>query len=448
MKLQNHFALLVILLVVIIISGCTQTDNTSAGTNANSANPQSNPSSIPLFQIGPACGNNRCESGEMTTNCCNDCGCQSGYYCTDNVCKPRCGDGIKTDGETADNCCQDAGCPSGESCQNNKCILLKPKLSANFVQTTESYSATYLKARGEKAGRITVKNSGNDGATGVKVRLTSPDSYFSDSITDFGDIALNGQVTRDINLIFSDSILDITADKEIGIKAQVTFSNSANKQLNDEESFSMRVAGRNYMTWAKPEMISSWVTPTQPTIREFSAKATSGLAAGMDNSDPKIQKIAARWLFETMRSYGIKYVNDAHSSADYIQFPYETLKNKAGDCDDHAILYAAMLESIGMKSFLMLVPGHIFAGYIDSDGYAVPVETTADDFSQARRAGDAEYKQYKDSGKLIFPTDNWRNYPQVNLPESTELGIPFVERKLGNCTTTWNFQLGFYSLFK
>jgi len=406
--------------------------------------PSSKPMGIPLLT---ECGNNICETGEDSSNCCLDCGCPKGYSCDGTKCKKlaECGNGILEEGETSENCCLDAGCPSGKTCQDNVCIVLKPEISASFTQTTESYSVTYLKAKGSGVGQITLINTGNDNAYNVKVVLSSPNGYFSAKTINFGDVYKNSQAKRTVDLTFLDRVLDVTTDEDITIKAFISFVNSANKQYTSEESFNMHVAGRNYMTWSKPEMIASWVTPTQPSVREFAARATAGLPAGMATSSPIIQKMAARWLFETMRAYGIKYVNDAHSSADYVQFPYETLKNKAGDCDDNAVLYAALLESIGMKSFLMLVPGHIFSGYIDSEGYAVPIETTASDFDSALLSGAYQYNKHKDSGTIIYPTSEWVNYPQVNLPEKIELKMPYITKQKGDCITGWNFQLGFYA---
>lgn len=71
--------------------------------------------------IGSVCGNDVCESGETSDNCCLDCACQTGYKCVDNKCQNICGDGICVSGETSATCCQDCGCPSGQRCVNNRC---------------------------------------------------------------------------------------------------------------------------------------------------------------------------------------------------------------------------------------------------------------------------------------------------------------------------------------
>ena len=426
------------IVLLLVVSGCT---TLTSQYNTKSDSYSRDDSSLTDALFGTQCGNGRCEQGESLNNCCQDCGCDTGFYCISGLCQSQCGDSVKASDETSENCCQDAGCPTGEVCQNNKCVELKPEISATFTQTTESFSVTYLKAKGDKVGQITLKNNGNDIANDVKLVLSSQNGYFSDKTINFGTLYLNTTKTQSVDLTFLEKVLDVTTDEDITLNVIITFYNSANKLYETRDSFSMKIKGRNYIIWDKPKMLSSWVTPTQVSIREFAAKSTAGLPAGMSSSSPYIQKMAARWLFESMRAYGIRYVNDAHSSGDYLQFPYETLKNKAGDCDDLAILYASLLESIGLESFLMLVPGHIFAGYIDSKGRAVPIETTSDNFENALYSGLYEYTHYiqEDNYELIYPTKSWYEYPQVNLPEKTELKMPSITKEIGDCEIGFNF---------
>jgi len=387
------------------------------------------------------CGDGECESDESSSTCCLDCGCPSGYVCDGNSCKRKavCGNSECEEGESSSNCCQDCGCPTGQTCDNGACVELKPELDASFRQTTESYSVTYLKAKGSNIGEVTLTNTGNDDASNVKITLSSPNGYFAEKTIAFGTVRRKSPVTETVDLTFLDKALDVTTDEQISIQASIGYSNSANQAYSSKESFDMLIAGRNYMTWSESEMIASWVTPTQPIIREFAAKSTAGLPAGMSSSNPIVQQMAARWLFESMRAYGVKYVNDAHSSADYVQFPYETLKNKAGDCDDNAVLYASLLESIGLKSFLMLVPGHIFSGYVNSAGNSVPIETTSNDFESALASGSYEYNKYKTSHPPIYPTSAWRNYPQVNFPEKEQLLMPSITKQIGKCGISFSF---------
>ena len=75
-------------------------------------------------------------------------------------------------------------------------------------------------------------------------------------------------------------------------------------------------------------------------------------------------------IFEALRLYGMNYVRDPGSAydllsvdsmaVDYLQFPYQTLQYKAGDCDDLSILYCTLLEAVGIETAFVTVPGHIY----------------------------------------------------------------------------------------
>ena len=49
----------------------------------------------------------------------------------------------------------------------------------------------------------------------------------------------------------------------------------------------------------------------------------------------------------------IVYSSDPKASADYVQFPKETMELKGGDCDDLSVLYSSFLESIGIQTALV-----------------------------------------------------------------------------------------------
>jgi len=53
------------------------------------------------------------------------------------------------------------------------------------------------------------------------------------------------------------------------------------------------------------------------------------------------------------------YVRDP-SFFEYVKGPIESLNNQGGDCDDASILLASLLGSIGVKTRLVFVPGHVY----------------------------------------------------------------------------------------
>jgi tetratricopeptide (TPR) repeat protein len=173
--------------------------------------------------------------------------------------------------------------------------------------------------------------------------------------------------------------------------------------------------------------------------------------------DPNLQ--AGMALFKALDLYGLKYVIDpktpfvelsqAKSQVDYLQFPRQTLEFRAGDCDDLSILYCALLESIGVETAFVTVPGHIFAAFrletqakeaprdftntadlvLHDAEVWVPVEVTErrEGFLRAWQEGAREWREAtskKTAG--FYPVhEAWTIYEPVGLPGGgTELTMP------------------------
>ena len=387
------------------------------------------------------CGNNKCERGEDSSNCCLDCSCPAGYTCDNNACKKlaECGNGIAEEGETSNNCCLDVGCSVGYRCKENRCIELKPKLNVNFEQGLNIKSVTYFKAKEREVGSLTVSNSGNSKAKNVNVKISSPENYFNDEVIQLGEISEDKSRTKSFSLIFTEKALDITSKIELKLSISLTFEDEDNREHMDFKTATFLVEGRNYLVWYEPEEIASWITTNHPTIKEFASKSTAGLAASSRVGSLWSQELAARWLLESMRAYGIRYVNDPFNRAgDYIQFPTETLINKAGDCEDNAVLYASLLGAVGIEPVIFLTPRHAFAGYKNIEGKLVPIETTSLDFDTALASGKFNIEKNKDNLEIIEL--DWQSNPQVILPVNKDLKLPSITKNIGECKTSFNFK--------
>lgn len=86
-----------------------------------------------------------------------------------------------------------------------------------------------------------------------------------------------------------------------------------------------------------------------PVIRQIAATIST-----QSCTESKICHAKALYYF--VRD-NIQYVSDPYGK-EYIAQPIETLKTGAGDCDDGAILLANLLEAVGIRTNIVVVPGH------------------------------------------------------------------------------------------
>jgi len=138
---------------------------------------------------------------------------------------------------------------------------------------------------------------------------------------------------------------------------------------------------------------------------------------------------------------------------DSVNLPRETLTKLAGDCDDLTVLFNAMLESAGIETGFVTVPGHIYSVFstgmpardyqlihpeksmtIPIEGVLwVPVEITfigEDDFSVAWRAGAEEFARFVDEENalgLYFTRRAQTTYRPVGF-EERDLGLQYGDR--------------------
>jgi hypothetical protein len=162
-------------------------------------------------------------------------------------------------------------------------------------------------------------------------------------------------------------------------------------------------------------------------------------------------------LFEALAAYGINYVIDPASSfvelsedasaLDSLNYPYQTLYYRGGDCDDLSILHCAMLEALGVDTAFITIPGHIYMAFdtgIGGEEWGVedlieqggklwmPVEITVpgEGFYHAWRIGAREWRAASSAGEAahgsldgeerrLYPMrDSWSFYPPVTVPEA------------------------------
>lgn len=217
------------------------------------------------------------------------------------------------------------------------------------------------------------------------------------------------------------------------------------------------VYGRRAIDWTESAPIAAFVTPQEEVVRTFARAAlVAGPAPGAPTAtlpDPVAPAIA---IFQALGGAELKYVKDpalpARSGAlDTVQFARETLALRSGDCDDLSVLYASLLESVGVETAFLLVPGHVLLGIaagvppdaldrltldparvLVHDGRAwLPVETTAlgKSFREAWASGASTVQRAREKkgadGLVVVETrSGWAQYPPAALPRAAGLRVP------------------------
>ena len=322
-----------------------------------------------------------------------------------------------------------------------------PQLVLSDLNLKHVFSAAYKQYADQPIGSVRVKNV---------------------SATDYGNLQLSFQikeymdfpVTQEIPTIKGDEVQDfqfkvtfnnkiLEVDEDIGVQVEVKLSFQRDGKKDDIRlTQPMTIYGKNAMVWGQAEMVGSFVTPKDDTLRNYVRTVINKYQPRIGPLNDKL--VSAMTYFSSLNAAGTKYIIDPNTpytslrddQVDYVQFPRETLKLKSGDCDDLSVLLSAGLENLGIDTVLLEVPGHLLmmfntgldevdASLISQDRSLlaihngqvwVPLESTMvhASFSEAWAEGARKYHKAVEQKQLgiIELKKAWQSYKPVTLSKA------------------------------
>jgi len=133
-----------------------------------------------------------------------------------------------------------------------------------------------------------------------------------------------------------------------------------------------------------PELISSFVTPNAQSLVSIRSSASDVLKSwGKNNSlegyqsddRNRVLTIGAA-IYAALERSDINYVNPMagfEATGQRIRLSDQILSSREGTCVDLAVLFASVLESIGINTVIFFVSGHAFAGFWLVDDYSTDI---------------------------------------------------------------------------
>ena len=306
-------------------------------------------------------------------------------------------------------------------------------------------------------GRLTLRNGGEEAVTDVATSFFM--KQYMDAPKPCATIPRLGpgeSVELDLYALFTERMLEVTEGTMVAAELAVEYLQEG-FPMKAARNEAIRVLDRNAMSWFDDGCAAAYVTAKDPAVLGFAKNVSS---ATKDAVNPAIDRNlqAAMALHQALDLYGIGYAVDPKSAyaanslsketVDFLQFPRQTLEYKAGDCDDLSILYAALLEALGVETAFVTVPGHIYAAValaaspeelrrslaapeeiIERGGRAwLPVEVTerSAGFLAAWRTGAREWREAAEKGGAGFHPvhEAWAVFEPVGLPGSGSQGAP------------------------
>ncbi len=329
-----------------------------------------------------------------------------------------------------------------------------PPVEIASIELANIFSAQYKFYEKNPVGRVLIKN--NTEKTFQKIRVGFTLQNYMDFVTEkvidrFEPGALE---SLDLKATLNNKILSVTEDTPIQAQLTITYYDNGDEKVF-KRAEPLTLYGRNAVSWENPAQVATFITDKDPALLEFSHGAVHAFAAELDATpvNPNIAKAAV--LFNTLGAHGVGYLKDPNAVfdqvsgnpkvIDYVEYPRETLKRKTGKCSDLTVLYAAMLESVGVPAAVVDVPGHVLVLFqVDEEAPLdpgvpedqairrdevlwIPVEVTrvGKSFADAWAEGARVVKSVPEDRIHVYEVeDAWNQFPPATLPEEAGPAVP------------------------
>ena len=333
-----------------------------------------------------------------------------------------------------------------------------PQLVLADLNLSNVFSAAYKKYSDEPIGTVKLKNAGATDYGNLKLSFQIKE--YMDFPTTLDIPTIKGNETQEIPIkaTFNNKILEV--DEDTGVQVEIKVSYLRDGQKDDITlTQAMTIYGKNAIVWGDANMVGSFVTPKDDTLRDYVRQVVNKFQPDIGPLNDKL--VTAMTYFSSLNAAGTKYLIDPNTpftslrddQVDYVQFPRETLRLKSGDCDDLSVLISAGLENLGIQTAFVEVPGHLFMMFntnlpaedsdlisqdkslivLRDDQVWIPIEATmiASDFTEAWAEGANKYYQGVQTDKLgIIDVKNaWKKYKPVTLRKASySIDLPDTQR--------------------
>ena len=190
----------------------------------------------------------------------------------------------------------------------------------------------------------------------IEARVSFFVERFMDAPTESRSVTVAPGATAEVELtaVFNERVRAVA--KMTIREASISVTATPAETFDDRTSTPVLFRGRN--EWdGNAESLRFFVTPDDPDVLRSSRDILLREHEALANIGPGMEAfVKSRSL---INGFGGKmmYVADPRLSADYVQYPAETLSLRGGDCDDMTVCFASLLGSIGVATaFVDVVP--------------------------------------------------------------------------------------------
>jgi tetratricopeptide (TPR) repeat protein len=253
-----------------------------------------------------------------------------------------------------------------------------PDLAANSirairfgeVQLPPAFAAMQSYYAKNPLGQLTLTNTDRQTLTDVQVSFFQ--AGYMDSPTPAATLReLPGGATQTVGLLalFNQEVFKTEGVTPLTGEVIVNY-NYRGRPVEQRQAVSYELRDKTALSWDDDRKVAAFITPADSALRNYASfirqAAKEAIVPALNEP---LQE--AMQVYSALAEIGLLYQADPASPftkvqgdprvVDSISLPRDTLKRITGDCDDLTVLYSSLLETIGVETGFITVPGHIYS---------------------------------------------------------------------------------------
>lgn len=308
-------------------------------------------------------------------------------------------------------------------------------------------------------GSIRIRNSEKHSITDIDIAFMQ--EGFMDSPTPvlkIEELSSGEEVEVPVRASFNDRVFTTQGVSPLTGELIVQYV-ARNRPVEQRATITYMLHDKNALTWDDDRKAAAFITPQDSAVRNYASFIRQ---AHRESTKPYLSENLqfAMQAYQALAELGIMYQIDPTSPftevrensvvVDSISLPRETLLRLTGDCDDLTVLYNTILQTVGIETALVTIPGHIYSAVntgipaaqygmvhpdrnmtIALDGELwVPVEITligSAGFMEAWNTGVTEYREHdaNPGARGFYRTPEAQKLFSPVVLRETDLGLQY-----------------------
>jgi hypothetical protein len=313
---------------------------------------------------------------------------------------------------------------------------LRPKPDFKLIAKPQIMSALYKQYANPKwlelwTARSTFQNDTADTLTDFRVRYRLA-NYSGWSPWSRTDTVYPSQIVSDVFYpVIDNKISELKGATPAQVEVEYEYLKPNGDKVTESDAQSVKILGMNEALWSSleispestwyevfrngPMVLSTFTSAVDPVINDvvgMVSQATGGAGASID--DESALKFLGT-LYNLFRENIAYETTPGELQPDgllhqHLKYGRDVLRSRSGTCVNLSILYASACEAAGLDPFIVVVPGHAFAGvklpksglpvFIETTGCGGGTKETSMTFTQARESAYKTYLKWTEAGLI------------------------------------------------